>query len=77
MKFLVDEQLPALLADWIISKGYDAIHVFTLGTEISVLDSDIRTISMTEKRVVITKDKECENLVLTFIVLVLTFAVLF
>lgn len=32
MKFLVDEQLPKLLAEWINTKGFDAIHVATLGT---------------------------------------------
>ena len=56
MKFLVDEQLPKLLADWINSKGFDAIHVATLGTDTSFSDKDIRGVSMAEKRIVITKD---------------------
>jgi predicted nuclease of predicted toxin-antitoxin system len=61
MKFLVDEQLPPLLADWIISKGFDAAHVFSLGTDTSIFDSDICAISMAEKRIVITKDEDFFN----------------
>ncbi|MCA0230210.1 MAG: DUF5615 family PIN-like protein [Bacteroidetes bacterium] len=61
MKFLVDEQLPKLLADWINSKGFDAIHVDTLGTDISFSDKDIRGISMAEERIVITKDEDFFN----------------
>jgi predicted nuclease of predicted toxin-antitoxin system len=61
MKFLVDEQLPQLLSEWIVSKGFDSIHVCTLGTTSSVSDSDIRLRSMTEERIVITKDEDFFN----------------
>ena len=60
MKFLVDEQLPQILSEWIISKGYDSIHVSSLGSQ-SVSDSEIRAKSMNEKRVVITKDEDFFN----------------
>ena len=60
MKFLVDEQLPQLLSEWIISKGYDSIRVSSLGTQ-SVSDSEIRAKSMTERRVVISKDEDFFN----------------
>lgn len=49
MRFLVDEQLPKLFAEWIINKGFDAIHVATLGTTSSFSDKDIRRVSMAEK----------------------------
>lgn len=61
MKFLVDEQLPKLLAEWINTKGFDAIHVATLGTNSSFSDKDIRGVSMAEKRIVITKDEDFFN----------------
>ena len=58
MKFLIDEQLPPLLSEWIQARGFDAIHITTLGTDSSVSDNDILSISMNEGRVVITKDED-------------------
>lgn len=61
MKFIIDEQLPFLLADWFQSKGYDAVHVSSLGTGNQISDSFICTLSMQEKRIVITKDLDFLN----------------
>nr|WP_177225850.1 DUF5615 family PIN-like protein [Arsenicibacter rosenii] len=41
MKFIIDEQLPFLLAEWLQSKGYDAIHVSSLSTGNQISDSFI------------------------------------
>ncbi len=61
MKFIIDEQLPLLLCDWVRAKGHDVVHILTLGGAASVSDSNINTLSMTEKRVVITKDEDFFN----------------
>ena len=61
MKFLVDEQLPALLAEWLCSKGHDAIHVASLLIDTRISDGYICERSMVEKRVVITKDVDFLN----------------
>ena len=61
MKFLIDEQLPYLLVEWLQSKGYDAIHVSTLLTNARIPDEYICERSMAEERVVITKDADFLN----------------
>lgn len=61
MKFLVDEQLPALLAEWLCSKGHEAIHVSALLTNARIPDGYICERSMAEMRVVITKDVDFLN----------------
>ena len=61
MRFLIDEQLPALLAEVLISKGYEAVHITTLGSDERVLDSAIIQRSVDEDYVVITKDVDFLN----------------
>lgn len=61
MKFLVDEQLPGLLAEWLQSKGHDAIHVATLFTGTRIPDGFICRRSMDEQRIVISKDVDFFN----------------
>lgn len=61
MKFLVDEQLPQMLADWLCEKGHDAIHVSALLTNVKIPDGYICKRSMAEERVVITKDSDFFN----------------
>ena len=58
MKFLVDEQLPHLLAEWLQTRGYDAVHVTALLTNSRIPDGYICERSMAEERVVITKDED-------------------
>lgn len=61
MMFLVDEQLPALLAEWLCTKGHDAVHVSALLTNTRIPDGYICERSMIEKRVVISKDVDFLN----------------
>lgn len=61
MKFLVDEQLPYLLVEWLQNKGYDTLHVSTLLSNERVTDEYICKQSMIEKRIVITKDSDFFN----------------
>ncbi|MBD2705124.1 DUF5615 family PIN-like protein [Spirosoma sp. BT702] len=61
MKFLIDEQLPYLLAEWLQMKGHDAVHVSALQTNTRILDGYICERSMTEERIVITKDVDFLN----------------
>lgn len=61
MKFLIDEQLPLLLSNWLTEKGFNTKHVVTLGTSNSLTDTEIRALSMAEKRIVITKDEDFFN----------------
>lgn len=58
MKFLVDEQLPLLLVDWLNMNGHDAVHVSALLTNTRIPDGHICERSMAENRVVITKDSD-------------------
>lgn len=61
MRFLIDEQLPALLVDVLVSKGYEAIHVNTLGSDERISDSAVIQRSVDEEYVVITKDVDFLN----------------
>ncbi len=58
MKFLLDAQLPPSLKQLFIEKGYDCIH--TLGLELGndSPDKKINEISVSEQRIVITKDSD-------------------
>ena len=61
MKFLIDEQLPYLLSEWLQSKGYDAVHVSALLTNARIPDGYICERSMAEERIVTTKDADFLN----------------
>ena len=56
MKFLIDAHLPKKLADLFKYKGYDAIHTLDLANQNHTKDDEINSLSIEEKRVVITKD---------------------
>jgi predicted nuclease of predicted toxin-antitoxin system len=58
MKFLVDAQLPKKLADFLITKGVDAIHTLDLPGKNHTTDEQVIEISSRENRVVITKDAD-------------------
>ncbi|MGQ0532426.1 MAG: DUF5615 family PIN-like protein [Caulobacteraceae bacterium] len=57
MKFIVDQQLPPDLVDWLIAKGHEAIHVFPLGLG-EVADSTIWDLAIAEVAIVVTKDRD-------------------
>ena len=56
MKFLVDAQLPYGIALFLREKGFDALHTNDLPDKERTTDSQIRDISLTDNRIVITKD---------------------
>jgi predicted nuclease of predicted toxin-antitoxin system len=58
MKFLIDAQLPRRLAGWLNEAGHDAMHTLDLPKGNRTPDQDINDISISQKRVVITKDEE-------------------
>ncbi len=58
MKFLIDAQLPRSLKQLFISKGYDCIHTLDLPLQNDTPDRIINYISVTEQRIVITKDSD-------------------
>ncbi|MBL7796118.1 MAG: DUF5615 family PIN-like protein [Saprospiraceae bacterium] len=56
MKFIIDEQLPYTLCDFLRAQGYDAVHVNALRSGQRMSDETISERSIAEKRVVISKD---------------------
>jgi predicted nuclease of predicted toxin-antitoxin system len=58
MKFLIDAQLPPSLKQIFLSKGHDCIHTLDLELKNNTTDSVINFISVSEERVVITKDND-------------------
>lgn len=60
MKFLVDQQLPPDLANWLRGRGYQADHVFLLGLG-EATDASIWDWAIQASAVVITKDADFAN----------------
>ena len=58
MKFLIDAQLPYGIALFLRDKGFDALHTNDLPDKEYTTDSQIRSISVSENRIVITKDSD-------------------
>ena len=58
MKFLLDAQLPPSLKQLFIDKGYDCIHTLELELGNDTPDKTINNISVTEQRILITKDSD-------------------
>ena len=58
MNFLVDAQLPKRLAQFLRSKGHDAIHTQELSQGNATSDAGINLLSIREERIVITKDDD-------------------
>jgi predicted nuclease of predicted toxin-antitoxin system len=57
LRFLVDEQLPPRLAEWLQQEGFDALHV--LGCALSgASDTTIFSFAEQTKRVLISKDAD-------------------
>lgn len=57
MKFLVDNQLPTALADYLRKRGFDCQHVLEAGLE-DALDSEICRHAELEERIIISKDED-------------------
>ena len=58
MRFLVDAQLPARLAELLKRAGHDAIHTRELPNGNRSTDREIAQVADTEGRVVVTKDRD-------------------
>lgn len=58
MKFLVDAQLPVRLANFLQKAGYCDIHTKDLFLKNATPDTEINSISIREKRIVISKDSD-------------------
>jgi predicted nuclease of predicted toxin-antitoxin system len=61
MKFLIDAQLPRLLAEWLSEKGYDAVHTLDLPQLNATDDQVINRVSIPEKRIIVSKDIDFYN----------------
>jgi predicted nuclease of predicted toxin-antitoxin system len=58
MKYLIDAQLPYLLAEVLRSKGYNVMHTDDLPNKDETSDTVIRQIATREDRIVITKNSD-------------------
>lgn len=61
MKFIVDEQLPWRLVNWLTKQGHDAYHATSLRSGIKIPDSLICEKSIQEQRIVVSKDVDFFN----------------
>ena len=61
MKFLIDAQLPPSLKNLFLSKGFDCIHTLDLEMQNETPDNIINSISVTQQRILITKDVDFFN----------------
>ncbi len=61
MRFVVDAQLPKSLAAFLREQGHDAIHTSELPKGNETTDIEINQLSLTEKRIVISKDGDFFN----------------
>jgi len=61
MKFIIDANLPKRLSRWFNGRGYDSFHTLDLIDKNRTEDDLITALSLMEKRVVITKDKDFLN----------------
>lgn len=66
MIYLVDAQLPYLLAEVLRQKGYDVVHTDDLPDKDETSDTSIRTLATRENRIVITKDSDFQDSYLLF-----------
>jgi predicted nuclease of predicted toxin-antitoxin system len=65
MKFLVDAQLPIRLARLLQEEGHDTIHTKELPQQNATPDSIINSLSIQQERVVIAKDSDFVDSLLT------------
>ncbi len=58
MKFLIDAQLPKALAAFFRERGFDSVHTLELPNKNVTDDLEINSISLSEQRIVISKDSD-------------------
>lgn len=61
MKFIVDAQLPQILAEFLRYRGHDAIHTLDLELKNKTGDDVLRQITVDEGRILVTKDADFET----------------
>ncbi len=66
MRYLVDAQLPYLLAEVFRAKGYDVIHTDDLPDKDESSDTTIRQLATRDNRIVIKKDSDFQDSYLLF-----------
>ncbi|MBC3787103.1 DUF5615 family PIN-like protein [Spirosoma utsteinense] len=66
MTYLVDAQLPYLLAEVLRQKGYDVVHTDDLPDKAETSDTSLRALATRESRIVITKDSDFQDSYLLF-----------
>ena len=64
MKFLIDNQLPPKLAQWITTQGYDVAHVQDIGLA-DAPDIEILEFAANNRYVLVSKDEDFLHLSLT------------
>ena len=57
MKFLVDNQLPPVLAQYLQKRGFDSEHVLDVGLD-KALDIDICRYAESKDRILVSKDED-------------------
>jgi predicted nuclease of predicted toxin-antitoxin system len=57
VKFLVDNQLPAALAKWLVSRGQEAVHVQEVGLG-AAKDEEVWKHAVAHSMALITKDED-------------------
>ena len=58
LKFIVDTQLPPVLASFLCRKGFDAIHTTSFKDGHLLEDEQITQIAIKQNRIIITKDND-------------------
>ena len=58
LKFIVDTQLPPMLATYLQWKDVDAVHTSYFPDGYLLTDAEIRQIAVEENRIVVTKDSD-------------------
>lgn len=58
LHFIVDTQLPPVLATYLRRKGFNATHTINYPSAQFLSDAEIRSIAIEENRIIITKDED-------------------
>jgi predicted nuclease of predicted toxin-antitoxin system len=58
LKFIIDTQLPPLLADYLRNNGFDSIHTTFFQDGHLLTDKEIIQIALAESRIIISKDSD-------------------
>lgn len=61
MKFLTDVNASGSVAKWLVEMGHDVAQVINVNAGMS--DEDIRTWALAEQRIIVTTDKDLEEMV--------------